>query len=182
MFFSASPSLFIDASVSSQRPAWLARQRRQDVTVYEWSIESPSCKRQLSKPTTGNLAVKCLGRASCACPCLHDAVADERLWMALWEGPVPEGFPSGGKAAHAALWLLAKGEVEQVGGYVCTCIVRACMRGGALVECCFFGNIWSWCVWWPRNSAAPQIAFPGAQYAAVGLLCFGVFVHGRYAL
>ena len=60
--------------------------------------------------------MKCLGRASCACRCLRDTVADERLWMALWEGPLPDGFPSGGKAAHAALWLLAKGEVEQVGG------------------------------------------------------------------
>eukprot|EP00903_Cladosiphon_okamuranus_P020520 g18837.t1 len=67
----------------------------------------------------GNLGVKCLGRASCACRCLRATVADERLWMALWKGPLPGGFRRGGKAAHAALWLLAKGEVEQTRVAVC---------------------------------------------------------------
>jgi len=62
----------------------------------------------------GNLGVKSLGRASCASRHLRDAAADERLWEILWEGPLPCGFAAGGKAAHAALWLLAKGEVEQV--------------------------------------------------------------------
>lgn len=69
--------------------------------------------------------MKGLGRASCACRGLLDTVADERLWTALWEGPLPDGFARGGKAAHAALWLLAKGEVEQVGGGLF--VVRTCV-------------------------------------------------------
>lgn len=85
----------------------------------------PTLSLPLSKKQSGNLGVKGLGRASCACRCLRDTVADERLWTALWEGPLPYGFPSGGKAAHAALWLLAKGEVEQVGMLLFDVIARA---------------------------------------------------------
>lgn len=55
-----------------------------------------------------------MGRVSCTCRHLRDACADERLWVSLWEGPLPRGFLSGGRAAHVALWLLAKGAVEQV--------------------------------------------------------------------
>ncbi|CAM9291264.1 unnamed protein product [Ectocarpus sp. 6 AP-2014] len=61
----------------------------------------------------GNLDVKGLGRAGCACRVLRDTADDERLWVSLWEGPLPGGFLRGEKAAHVALWLLAKGEVEQ---------------------------------------------------------------------
>lgn len=51
---------------------------------------------------------------SCTCRHLRDACADERIWVSLWEGPLPRGFLTGGRAAHVALWLLAKGAVEQV--------------------------------------------------------------------
>ncbi|CAM9818720.1 unnamed protein product [Scytosiphon promiscuus] len=67
----------------------------------------------------GNLSVEGLGRASCACRHLRGTGDDERLWIALWEGPLPGGFSGGVKAAHAALWLLAKGEVEQKRVAVC---------------------------------------------------------------
>ncbi|CAM9376347.1 unnamed protein product, partial [Ectocarpus sp. 13 AM-2016] len=62
----------------------------------------------------GNLGVKGLGRAGCASRGLRDTADDERLWVSLWEGPLPGGFLRGEKAAHVALWLLAKGEVEQM--------------------------------------------------------------------
>lgn len=51
---------------------------------------------------------------SCTSRQLRDACADEYLWDSLWEGPLPDGFDFGGKTAHAALWLLVKGRVEQV--------------------------------------------------------------------
>lgn len=63
---------------------------------------------------SGYLAVGGIGRVSCTCRHLRDACADERIWVSLWEGPLPRGFLTGGRAAHVALWLLAKGAVEQV--------------------------------------------------------------------
>lgn len=64
---------------------------------------------------TGNLAVQGLGRATCACRRLREICEEEDLWVSLWEGPLPGGFRTGGKATHAALWLLVKGIPEQVG-------------------------------------------------------------------
>lgn len=62
----------------------------------------------------GNLAVQGLGRASCTCRRLREMCDEEELWTGLWEGPLPGGFRNGGKATHAALWLLVKGVPEQV--------------------------------------------------------------------
>lgn len=96
----------------------LLSRAREDGGLVAYALWFASNATPLSNPLEkrpGNLGVKCLGRASCACRCIRDTVAAEWLWTALWEGPLPDGFSNGGKAAHAALWLLAKGQVEQVG-------------------------------------------------------------------
>lgn len=77
---------------------------------------------------TGYLGVDGIGLVSCTCRHLRDAGADERLWVSLWEGPLPGGFLTGGRAAHVALWLLAKGAVEQVNlislsAFACACFI-----------------------------------------------------------
>lgn len=106
----------------------------------------------------GNLNVQALGRASCSCQRLLEACTEEYLWVSMWEGPLPGGFHTGGKAAHEALWLLANGTPEQVR----PCCSHGRRRGvgklfpgsnnivlyGHLTSNCRVGGIRSECVHW----------------------------------
>ncbi|CAM9194907.1 unnamed protein product, partial [Choristocarpus tenellus] len=63
---------------------------------------------------SGYLKIGGLGRCSCTCQTLWRVCSNELLWLALWEGPLPEGVQRGGKAAHLVQWLLAHGHTYHV--------------------------------------------------------------------